>query len=171
MPTPQPDDLVLVALVNNERDWQRVQNERWYRIPLHHAPRRAVGAPWVAFYQTKAFGDEKWSVRRYAAALAWDIVLRRELLPDEPEHPRAGDQYYRIALGLLQPLPHPIPSRSWKRITFILTHWAQIERAWDVSDLLQANVLERGMWRALEQIRAVREGEEEWDDGWADEER
>jgi hypothetical protein len=170
MHTPLADDLVLVALVNNKVDWDRVVHEHWYRIPLRHAPRRTVGAPWIAFYQTKAFGDEKWSVRHYAAAQSWDVMSRRALIPAEPDHPRADDQYYRITLGPLRPLPHPIPSRSWKRITFILTHWAQVERAWDVSDLLQANVLERGLWRALEQIRAVRDDGEDWTEQWDEDE-
>ncbi len=75
---------------------------------------------------------------------------------------RADEQYYRVGLGPLHPLAHPIPSRSWKRITFIVTHWAQIVRAWDVSDLLEENALERGLWSALDKLRAVRDEEEEW---------
>ena len=165
MTAPRPDDLVLVALLNNPKDLARARDEHWYRIPLRRTPRRAVGVPWIAFYQTKAFGDEKWAVNYYAPALSWDIVLRRDLIPAEPDHRRAAEQYYRIALGPLQPVPHPIGSSTWRRVTFILTHWAQIERAWDVSDLLEANALERGLWRALEKMRELREGEEgEWMD-------
>ena len=164
MTTPLPDDLVLVALINNQRDLARARDEHWYRLPVSHAPRRAVDAPWIAFYQTKSF-DEKWTVTYYAAALSWDTVLRRDLLPDEPDHPRADEAYYRVTLGPLIPLPHPVPATSWRRITFIVTHWAQIERAWDVSDLLEAGALERGLWRALEKMRAVRdEDEEDWED-------
>ena len=160
--TPQPDDLVLVALLNNQPDLARARDDHWYRIPVRHAPDRAIAAPWIAFYQTKAFGDEKWTVTYYAAALAWDVTTRRDLIPTEPDHPRANEQYYRIGLGPLHALAHPIPSRSWKRITFIVTHWAQIVRAWDVSDLLEENALERGLWSALEKLRAVRDDDEEW---------
>ena len=163
MPTPGKDDLVLVALINNQRDFARARDEHWYRIPLRHAPRRAIGVTWIAFYQAKAFGDEKWAINYYAAALAWDIVTRRDLIPSEPNHARAADEYYRISLGPLASLPHAIPASTWRRITFLLTHWAQIERAWDVSDLLEANVLERGLWRALEKMRELRD-EEEWTD-------
>lgn len=163
MATPAPDDLVLVALINNQPDLARARAEHWYRIPLRHAPRRAIGVPWVAFYQSRPFGDEKWAVNYYAAATTWDVVPRRVLLPTEPDHPRAGEDYYRVGLGPLTALPHPIPSRSWKRVTFILTHWAQIERAWELSDLLEANVLERGLWRALEKMRELRDNDEdEW---------
>lgn len=163
MSLPQPDDLVLVALVNNVRDFARLRDEHWYRIPRRHAPRRAVGVPWLAFYQTKAFADEKWTISYCAAAQSWDVTTRRDLIPEEPGHPRAGEEYYRVGLGTLQRLPHPVPSRSWKRITFIVTRWAQIERAWDVSDLFQANALERGLWKALDKLRQVRDAdEEEW---------
>jgi hypothetical protein len=163
MPIPAPDDLVLVALVNNERDLARARDEHWYRIPVRYAPRRAIGAPWIAFYQTKSFTDEKWAVNYYASCQSWDVVTRLTLLPDEPDHPRAHEQYYCISLGPLCRLPHPIASRSWKRVTFIVTHWAQIERAWELNDLLEASALERGLWRALERMRELREAdEEEW---------
>lgn len=165
MSTPQPDDLVLVTLVNNERDFARLRDEHWYRLPVLRAPRRGIGAPWLAFYQTKVFAEERWTITYYAAALAWEVMPRRALLPAELDHPRADQEYFRVSLGPVQRLPHPIPSRSWKRITFILTHWAQIERAWDVSDLFEANALERGLWKALEKLRAVRDDdEEEWID-------
>lgn len=119
MATPLPDDLVLVALVTNQTDFVRARTEHWYRIPLRHMPRRATGVPWIAFYQTKAFGTEKWAVNYYAAALSWDVMARRLLLPDQPDHPRAAEDYYRVGLGPLLPVPHPSPaapgsaSHSW----------------------------------------------------------
>ena len=33
-----PDDRILVAIMNNKKDWQRVLDEGWYRIPVKHAP-------------------------------------------------------------------------------------------------------------------------------------
>ena len=35
--TPQPDDLVLVALLNNQPDLARARDEHWYRIPVSSA--------------------------------------------------------------------------------------------------------------------------------------
>ena len=49
------------------------------------------------------------------------MLTRAELLPDEPDHPRAGDSYYKIEIGPLQPLPRPVPSRALRRIAFIPT--------------------------------------------------
>ncbi len=33
-----PEDRVLVALMNNERDFDLARDEGWYRIPTKHAP-------------------------------------------------------------------------------------------------------------------------------------
>lgn len=160
---PQPDDLVLVALLNSPRDLALAREEHWYRIPVRHMPRRALAVPWIAFYQTKAFGDEKWAINYFAAMLGYETTTRLTLLPAEADHPRAHDEYYRLRLGPLQALAHPIASRSWKRVLFLVVHWAQVERAWDVSDLLRAGAIEKGVWRALERMRALRD-DDEWDD-------
>ncbi len=34
-----PDDRVLIAIMNNIEDWQRAQDEGWYRIPQKHVPK------------------------------------------------------------------------------------------------------------------------------------
>ena len=48
-----PDDRILVAIMNNKKDWQRVLDESWYRIPIKHAPKDTPGFDYLAFYQTK----------------------------------------------------------------------------------------------------------------------
>ncbi|MFN8456153.1 MAG: hypothetical protein U0401_16040 [Anaerolineae bacterium] len=44
-----PDDRVLVAVMNNEADWRRVQDEHWYRLPVKHAPEGTPHFDWLAF--------------------------------------------------------------------------------------------------------------------------
>ena len=66
---------VLVAVMNNPRDLAIVRDQHWYRIPVDRVPRRGLHAPILAFYQTGAFGDEKWSVNYYAAALSWELFI------------------------------------------------------------------------------------------------
>ena len=51
-----PYTTVLVAIVNNLRDFTIVRDEHWYRIPAERAPTRAINAPVLAFYQTRVFG-------------------------------------------------------------------------------------------------------------------
>lgn len=124
----------LVVLVNNQRDWQRVLNERWYRIPLAHAPLPSA-ALYLAFYLSRVFGDDAWQVSCYAPVLRYELLRRREVLPDEPCHPRADALYYRIALGQIQRLARPVPSRRLRRMTFIPTTLERLLDAADVADL------------------------------------
>src|SRR5215210_5146670 len=105
-----PNARVLVAIVNRPRDLAKARDEGWYRIPLARAP-RALHAEYLAFYQTAAFGAERWAVRYLAAARAVGVVRRAVLLPAEASHPRAAECYYRFDLGPLWSLPAPVPSR------------------------------------------------------------
>ncbi len=132
----QPEDQsrVLVAVVTRPRDLQIAREAGWYRIPLAHAPAR-LAADYLAFYQTAAFGNERWSVRYYAPVLRYRLGKRRDLLPDEADHPRANDAYYRLDLGPLYSLPWPVPAARLRRITFIATSFGQLRRALDVRDL------------------------------------
>jgi hypothetical protein len=59
---------------------------------------------------TKPFGQDAFSVRWYAQVRGHELVTRRDLLPDEPDHPRAQQRYYKLQLGKLVELPHPIPN-------------------------------------------------------------
>ncbi len=143
------DPPVLVVVVNNQRDWQIVLTERWYRIPLQRAPRQ-VAAAYLAFYQTAAFPEARWAIRSYAPVESYRLMTRRQLLPDEPDHPRADHLYYRVALGPLCALPRLIPSRKLRRITFIPTTLQRLLAARDVSELWPAPAAATKLWYALQ---------------------
>jgi hypothetical protein len=132
----EPDNTarVLVAVVTHPRDLQIAREKGWYRIPFAHAPDQ-LAADYLAFYQTRAFATERWSVRYYAPIMRYTIVTRRDLLPDEPTHPRANERYYRLGLGPLERLSVPIPAARLRRVTFIATTFGQLRRAHDVRDL------------------------------------
>ncbi|MDH7490730.1 MAG: hypothetical protein QHH80_14650 [Anaerolineae bacterium] len=139
---------VLVVLVNSRRDWEIVQTQGWYRIPVNRAPRQ-VGADLLAFYFSKVFADMAWSVRFVAPVLRFELARRRELLPDEADHPRADDWYYRVVLGPLEPLPRPIPSRRLRRLVFLPTTLGRLLSAEEINDLWIREPLEERVWRAL----------------------
>lgn len=128
------DTAVLVAVVTNAADWERILREGWYRIPLRHAPQR-LGARLIAWYPTRACGDERWQVRWYAPIERARLTTRVQLLPNEPDHPRANERYWRIECGPLNKLPRPIPARRQQRVTFIPTRWERLLHAHDVADL------------------------------------
>jgi len=78
---------------------------------------------------------DAFSVRWYAQVRGHELVTRRDLLPQEADHPRADQRYYKLQLGKLVELPHPIPSHSLRRITFILTNGKRLNEAWEINDL------------------------------------
>lgn len=129
-----PEDRVLVALINRPKDFEIARDRGWYRVPEKKAP-RGVFFEYVAFYFTAVFGEEKYTVHYYARRLGHELVTRRELLPDELDHPRAGESYYKLQLGPLQRREPPIVSPRWRRITFIHTTWDRFQAAKEINDL------------------------------------
>lgn len=130
-----PEDRVLVAVMNDPRDFAIARDQGWYRIPVRHAPPSTAEAAVLAFYFTKAFGPEGWAIHWYAPVRGHELVRRRDLLPDEPHHPRADDLYYKLQLGPLVRRERPIPSLRWRRITFIETSWDRFVAAQEINDL------------------------------------
>ena len=143
------DDVVLVALLNQPRDLEIVRAEHWYRIPAKHAPAHLTQTRYVAFYLTKAFGETRWTIREYAPVRGHELVRRRDLFPDEADHLRADDAYYKLQLGALIELPHPIVSRSGRRILFIWTTGDKFSRAVELNDLLGRSAADDALWDAL----------------------
>ena len=145
---------VLVAVMNNREDWRRVAEEGWYRIPQRRAPRR-IGADFLAFYQTGAFrrSGEAHTVTYFAPTRRYQLLTRAEMMPQEADHPRAQDYYFRVEVGPLERLMRPVPAATMRRITFIHTTLARLLHADDVRDLfLQDDAFER-LWQALRDAR------------------
>lgn len=129
-----PEDRVLVAVMSRPQDLAIARDQGWYRVPEKKAT-RGVFFEYVAFYFTSAFGEQGWAVHHYARRLGHELVMRRDLLPGEPDHPRAGEPYYKLQLGPLQTREPPIVSRRWRRITFLHTTWDRFEAAEEINDL------------------------------------
>lgn len=129
-----PEDRVLVAYVPHPSDFAIAREQGWYRIPQRHAP-KGLHAEYIAFYFGRRFGEEKWAIHYYATRTGHELLHRRDLLPDEPDHPRAEDLYYKVQLGAIQKRAQPIISLRWRRITFIHTTWDRFEDATEINDL------------------------------------
>ena len=129
-----PDDRVLVAVMNRPQDFEIARDQGWYRVPEQKAS-RSLYFEYVAFYFTGAFGEQGWAVHHYARRLGHELSTRRELLPAEVDHPRAGEYYYKLQLGPLQRRDPPIVSLRWRRVTFIHTTWDRFEAAEEINDL------------------------------------
>ena len=156
---PSTKHTVLIAIMNDKKALRIAREEHWYRSPVRSAPKRLKEATHLAFYQTKAFGEDKWAVRYYAEIRSKRILRRKELLPDESYHPRADEEYYKIALSNLQTRSEPILSKKGRRITFISTTWEKFQRAKEINDLFDESPLEDEIWEAFkkEKIEAERQ--------------
>lgn len=143
-----PADLILVALLKDKRDLEIARVLGWYRIPVKHAP-KTVAVDWLAFYQTAKFGEEKWAINYIAPVRGHELATRAELLRTQPNHPRAGEMYYKIQIGPLERLPRPIPSRKWRRFTFLYTTGERLATATEINDLIVQSAEREQLWRAL----------------------
>ncbi len=146
-----PDSaLILVAILPNQRDFDIARLFGWYRIPLKTAP-KVISVDYLAFYQTKAFGEtDRWQIAYVAEILGHELTHRRDLLRDEPDHPRAHEEYFKIQIGPLQRLENPIPADKWKRITFFYTTGEQFQQAETINDLVIKAPEERDiLWHTL----------------------
>jgi len=149
-----PEDRVLVAFVPIPSDFDLIRREGWYRVPQRHMP-KGLYAEYFAFYFGRHFGPEKWAIRYYAHNLGHELVTRRDLFPDKPDHPRVDELYYKVQLGPILSLPSPILSLRWRRVTFIHTTWDRFQDAREINDLfvegghyvdrLYATLKERGI--------------------------
>lgn len=128
-------DRVLVGVMTHPRDFRLARDEGWYRIPVRHAPEATVDSAVLAFYFTAAFGDEKWAIHWYSEVRGHELVLRRDLVPNQPDHPRAEDRYFKIQIGPLIRRDPAIPSLRWRRISFISTTWDRFSAAEEINDL------------------------------------
>jgi hypothetical protein len=144
----KPTDLFLIAVVNRIRDLEFARVLGWYRIPMRHAP-KIVRVDSLAFYQTADFGAEKWSIRYFAEVRGVELVRRVDLLQAEPDHPRAGEEYYKMQLGPLESLPRAIPATAWKRLTFLYTTGARLLTANSIEQLAVRGSEQRVLWGAL----------------------
>lgn len=139
--------VVLVGVLKDRRDLAILRKKRWYRMPLSSAPRRKF--QYLAFYQPAAFGRSGKCIRYWARVKGKRTVLRRELLPRERGHERAGEVYYRIDIGELRKLAPPVRNRRFpaRRISFGFTTLRRL--------LLSRNILELYGVSATEEIVAA----------------
>lgn len=155
---PPSTALVLIALLPSMRDLEIARLLGWYRIPLRSAP-KVVDVDYLAFYQTAAFGTEhRWRIETFAAVRGVELTTRAELLREEANHPRAHEEYYKIQLGPLEPLPRPISAGKWRRITFLYTTGACLRQAESVNQLVVHSEEREILWRTLRE-RALSSGQ------------
>ncbi len=129
-----PDDRVLVGVINRRRDFELLHRQLWYRIPIMSAP-LCVDTDYMAFYLSRTFKEQNGTISYYARRTGFELACRRDLLPDEPDHPRAAEMYFKLQFRTLERKMPPITNPSRRVISFIYTTWERFETARTVSDL------------------------------------
>lgn len=140
--------LVLVCLLPTPRDLEIARLLGWYRIPFRRAP-KVVAVDYLAFYQPGSFGAQGGLIQFAAPVRGHELTTRAELLKDEPDHPHAREEYFKIQLGPLEKLKAPVKAEKWKRITFLYTTGEYLLRANTLNELV-VNADERPLlWHSL----------------------
>jgi hypothetical protein len=141
--------LVMVAILPSPKDLEIARVLGWYRIPMRMAP-KIVDVDYMVFYQTGKFplGHDS-LIESFAEVCGHELTTRAELIRDEPNHPHAQEEYYKIQLGPLTPLPKPIPAHKWKRITFFYTLGNLVNEALTIKDLMVKSDDREILWKSL----------------------
>lgn len=144
---------VLVCILKTPSDLAILQRERWYRVPVAHAPSRPFG--YLAFYQPASFGKGGKCIRSYARVIRWRVETRRQLFPNEPHHPQAHAPYIRFRIGHIQQLRRPIRNIAPRRVTFGYTTLARLHASRDILQLYRVAPIEQMVGDALHRAGIV----------------
>ena len=146
---PSPYALILVGVIPEPRDLEIARLLGWYRIPFRFAP-KVVRVDYVAFYQPSSFGeDHSGRIETFAEVRGVELTTRAELIKEEPDHPRADEEYYKIQIGPLQTMAKPIMAGVWKRITFLYTTGELFSNADTIQDLVVRTEERKVLWHSL----------------------
>jgi len=141
-------DLILVCLMPSPRDMEIARLLGWYRIPLRSAP-KVVTVDYLAFYQPASFGERAGRIEYIAPVRGHELVTRAELLKDEPNHPRAREEYFKIQIAPLERLPNPILAEKWRRLTFLYSTGEYLLKSNTLNDLVVNGEERQGLWKSL----------------------
>jgi very-short-patch-repair endonuclease len=153
----------LVAILNNRSDFNLAYEQHWYRIPVDSVEKflkKRWPPRWLAFYQTKVFGQEAHTVNYFAQVRDIQKASRQQLFPGEPPSTKSNRQYYKLILQPLQRLPEPIVSRRFRRIVFIPTTAEKFFNAVEINDLYDESPLEDKLWAELKRLEIKAERQE-----------
>jgi hypothetical protein len=148
-----PTDLILVCVLPEPRDLEIARLLGWYRIPFRTAP-KVVAVDALAFYQPGTFGESGGRIEFIAPVRGHELATRAELLRDEPDHPHANEEYYKIQLGPLERLAKPILVDKWRRLTFLYTTGEYLLKAQTLNDLVVQSDERQILWQSLRERAA-----------------
>ena len=130
-----PEDRVLVGVIKRKSDLNYALDDQWYRIPQKQMPDGMFMEYLAIFTSGRVFKEKSGGIYFYAKVKGMELKYRRDLLPDEADHPRAGAAYFRVALGEMKVRKSPILNSDRRVISFIYTTWDRFVKAESIGDL------------------------------------
>lgn len=85
----------------------------------------------------------------YAAVRGHELARRVDLIPEEPDHPRANELYYKLQLGEMETREPPIVSKRGRRVLFLWTNWQKFSTAREWNDLYVRTPAHEKLYDAL----------------------
>jgi len=137
----EADDRILVGVINRRRDFDLLRDAHWYRVPIESAP-LCIDTDYLAFYLSAALAKQvidpgaPGAIYYYARRVGFELVRRRDLLPDEPTHPRALSLYFKLQVQAIEPCQTPIGNPTRRLISFIFTTGERFNAAQVIGDLI-----------------------------------
>ncbi|MEK7547130.1 MAG: DUF559 domain-containing protein [Patescibacteria group bacterium] len=144
------DKTVLVGVLKNKNDLRILFHDHWYRVPAVFMPKRRF--EYLAFYQPSIFGRNGKRIMYYARVAKKEKIKRIVLLPKETNHPRAHDDYIKIALRQIKKLPRPIKNIIPRRVSFGFTTLRKLLSAKDILELYGVPHTEQIMEKRLKRL-------------------
>jgi very-short-patch-repair endonuclease len=151
---------LLVGIVNTQSDFDIIQEQHWYRIPIEKVKNqleRRWPPKWIAFYYTNAIKDFPQMIVHYAKVKNILEASRQELFPVDKHPYKSSRRYYKISFDKLESLSKPILSRRWRRIVFINSTYKKFINAVEVNDLFDGSHLEDRLWAACKRHKIAAE--------------
>jgi hypothetical protein len=155
-----PDDRVLVNVIKRKRDLNILLKDKWCHIPQHQMP-DGIYSEYVAFYLSRSAAKkfDSSGIYYYAERRGVELAYRRDLFPQETNHTRADNVYYKVQFSSIEGKHPPVTNPTKRSISFILTTWDRFVNAKVIADLYSTSdyYVDR-IYHALrdKQVRAVR---------------
>jgi len=92
---------LLVGIVTSVSDFEIIQNQHWYRIPIEKVKNqleRRWPPKWIAFYYTNAVKDFPQMTIHYAKVKSISEASRQELFPVDKQPYKSSRRYYKPLL-------------------------------------------------------------------------
>lgn len=140
----------MVGVLKSRNDLRILLRERWYRIPVSFLPKRKFTR--VAFYQPATLGRNGKRIEYYARVAGKAVRKRIELLPDQPAHTRAHEDYLKISFENIEKLEKPIRNVIPRRVSFGFTDLKTLHSAKDILQLYGVPPTEQILERKLNQL-------------------